>query len=118
MTSQFFKIHSFQSLLCIHPSFILINVSLSISGIPKRLTYNFILYIIYNLRMITLSILQCPGRPWTSPDRCAVANRETMAFKDYKCDRKKAFPICELPYPGKTCISCQLIIIMDSIYIA
>merc|ERR1711962_1855571 len=42
------------------------------------------------------------GRPWSSPDRCVVANRETMAFKDFKCDRKKAFPICEMPLPTTT----------------
>merc|ERR1719239_968967 len=39
-------------------------------------------------------------RPWTSPDRCAAASRELMAFKDFKCDKKKAFPICEVPNPG------------------
>jgi len=45
------------------------------------------------------------GRPWTSPNRCAAANVDTMSFKDFKCDKKRAFPICELPYPGTSSTS-------------
>ena len=62
---------------------------------------NLLLKAIIAVPFIQLPTLKSSGRPWTSPDRCGAASREMMAFKDFKCDKKKAFPICEVPNPGK-----------------
>ena len=46
--------------------------------------------------------LKSPDRPWKNNDRCVGASRLDMAFKDYKCDKKKGHAICERPVPGKS----------------
>ena len=45
--------------------------------------------------------INSPDHPRLGTDRCVGANRLDMAFKGYKCDKKKGLAICEMPVSGK-----------------
>ena len=51
--------------------------------------------------------INSPDHPRLGTDRCVGANRLDMAFKGYKCDKKKGLAICEMPVPGKNKLNCQ-----------